>query len=105
MNFGSETQRQRLNEVPYKSPPWSIRYPKLVTILDDDPDVPLGNIIDRNIHAGSTEFDYFRPQEVRDYVKHTNTFETDPSPSYYADVANLNFTLVPNHPAYAAIGF
>ena len=45
--------RKRLEEVPYKQPPWSQRYPKLAKILDDDPGVPKGNIIRLNVIQAS----------------------------------------------------
>ncbi len=42
----------RLKAMPYKKPPWSTRYPKLVSILEDDPGSPKGNIVRRNISFG-----------------------------------------------------
>jgi len=46
------TMTQRLNAMPYKQPPWSTRYPRLVNILDDDPAAPKGNVIARNLCIG-----------------------------------------------------
>jgi len=43
--------RSRLKDVPYDEPPYSERYPKLATILDDDPLLPRGNRIEKNILA------------------------------------------------------
>jgi len=41
--------QERLKAVPYRKPPWSRRYPKLVNILQDDPAAPKGNIVRRNV--------------------------------------------------------
>lgn len=40
---------KRLAESPYRQPPWSERYPQLLTLLDDDPGSPKGNTIRRNV--------------------------------------------------------
>jgi hypothetical protein len=43
----------------YKQPPWSIRYPELLNLLEDEPLAPKGNVVARNIcwrgKWGSTE--------------------------------------------------
>jgi hypothetical protein len=46
------TMMERLQAMPYRQPPWSTRYPKLVGILDDEPAAPKGNVIARNICWG-----------------------------------------------------
>ena len=38
-----------LEKMPYREEPWASRYPELVNILDDEPAVPKGNVIARNI--------------------------------------------------------
>ncbi len=38
-----------LQSMPYREEPWASRYPELVDILDDDPALPKGNVIVRNI--------------------------------------------------------
>ncbi len=43
------TLQDRLEAMPYKQPPWSTRYPELLTLLDDEPAVPKGNAVVRNI--------------------------------------------------------
>jgi hypothetical protein len=35
--------------IPWNKPPYSERYPQLVTLLDDEPKAPKGNVISRNI--------------------------------------------------------
>jgi hypothetical protein len=50
---------KELIDLNYKQPPWSVRYPELLTILEDEPLAPKGNIMARNIcwggKWGSTE--------------------------------------------------
>ena len=48
------TLRTRLRSMPYKSGPWKERYPTLVNILEDDPNIPKRNTFSRNISAGGT---------------------------------------------------
>ena len=50
----SNTLAKRLAAIPYKEPPWSERFPELVGILDDDPGVPKGNVIERNLVVACT---------------------------------------------------
>ena len=35
--------------MPYRQPPWSERYPQLLTVLEDDPGSPKGNVIRLNV--------------------------------------------------------
>lgn len=37
---------QRLD---YQRPPWSVRYPKLASIMDQEPLLPMGNVVRRNV--------------------------------------------------------
>jgi len=41
-----------LEKIPYREEPWASRYPELVSILDDEPALPKGNVIARNIVRG-----------------------------------------------------
>jgi len=41
-----------LESMPYREEPWASRYPELVNILDDEPALPKGNVIARNIVRG-----------------------------------------------------
>ncbi|HOD84598.1 MAG TPA: right-handed parallel beta-helix repeat-containing protein [Phycisphaerae bacterium] len=43
------TMPQRLKAMPYRQPPWSTKYPQLLTVLDDQPGSPKGNILVRNV--------------------------------------------------------
>ncbi len=53
------TLMDRLKAVPYQQPPWSERYPELVNILNDDPAVPKGNKIVRNVSVGGRWIDLY----------------------------------------------
>lgn len=53
------TLMDRLKAVPYQKPPWSERYPELVTILNDEPAVPKGNKIVRNVSVGGRWIDLY----------------------------------------------
>ena len=54
------TLRTRLRSMPYQSDLWKKRYPTLVNILEDDPNVPKRNLFARNISAGGTWDDIHR---------------------------------------------
>ncbi len=43
---------EELDAMDYRRPPYSKRYPKLLTIAADDPALPMGNVIARNISSG-----------------------------------------------------
>lgn len=47
------TMTTRLNAMPFREPPWSERYPQLLTILDDEPAAPKGNVVARNVVVGA----------------------------------------------------
>ncbi len=49
--------KELLEAVDYRNPPYSERYPELLTLLDDDPAVPKHNIIRRNISTSGIFFD------------------------------------------------
>jgi hypothetical protein len=40
---------KRLSAMPYRTQPWSTRYPQLATILQDEPIIPKNNVLQRNI--------------------------------------------------------
>jgi hypothetical protein len=50
---GNSATRELL-DLNYKQPPWSDKYPELLTILEDEPLAPKGNIMARNICWGGT---------------------------------------------------
>jgi hypothetical protein len=96
---GDETFRQLkagLDEVPYRDALWSARYPKLTTILDDDPMAPKGNVIARNVFVRGgwdTRCDSNKPL----VAFQDNLIDQDPK---FVDAAHLNFQLKESSPAY-----
>ena len=55
---GENGLKNHLKELPYTESPWKDQYPKLVTILDEDPMAPRGNVIARNICVGGRWGDF-----------------------------------------------
>ena len=92
--------QKRLRAVPYNKPPYSTRYPKLVTILDNEPAVPKGNRIVRNLSFGGRWLELQGVKESWVYFQ-DNLIDTDPG---FVDLEHLNFQLQENSPAYK-IGF
>ncbi|HOC01188.1 MAG TPA: right-handed parallel beta-helix repeat-containing protein [Verrucomicrobiota bacterium] len=93
-----EFATKELMALNYKQPPWSIRYPELLNILEDEPLAPKGNVVARNIcwggQWGSTE------PKAEPYVAfRDNLVETDP---LFEDESN--FTLRDGSPAFK-LGF
>ena len=90
------TMTQRLKAMPYKQPLWSERYPKLVSILDDEPAAPKGNLVAENVCFGG-KWDGVHGQ-ARPYVTFgDNLTEGDPG---FVDPANMNFQLRDDSPVY-----
>jgi hypothetical protein len=103
--------------VRYNAPPFSTRYPKLATILDDDPKSPCGNVVRRNIFWAGDGADIRRMQggkpvkddwwngielKIRALVKlEDNLFNVDPK---FVDEKACNFQLAADSPAWK-IGF
>jgi len=83
------TMKERLLEMPYKEPPWSTRYPKLVNILDDEPAAPKGNVITLNVCAGGRWDGIHAPARPFVTLK-DNLMEDSPG---FVDAAKMNFQL------------
>lgn len=91
---------KKLKAVNYDKPPYSTRYPKLARILEDDPAVPKGNIIRRNICSGGRWLDLQGVDRNIVTIK-DNLIEKAPG---FVDPARKNFQLKDNSPAYK-LGF
>ncbi|MBN2307479.1 MAG: right-handed parallel beta-helix repeat-containing protein, partial [Candidatus Hydrogenedentes bacterium] len=93
-------EKGTLSGIGYTRPPYSERYPKLVTILSGEPKAPEGNLIARNICVGG------RWDEVEGKARPYLAFEdnlVDEDP-HFVDPNNLDFRLKEDSPAFA-LGF
>jgi len=69
---------EKLEEVDYKNPPYSIRYPFLSDIFrDGDPGMPRGNVIRRNISCGGRFMDLHNKLDF-DIVAVKDNYISDP---------------------------
>ncbi len=50
---GFDDLKQKLEAMPYKTQPWSTRYPKLPALLNDEPMAPKGIVVAHNVIIGS----------------------------------------------------
>jgi hypothetical protein len=90
------TMIPRLKAMPYQSELWRQRYPKLVNILEDDPAVPKGNVVARNISFGG-RWDEIE-KEARTHVTMTdNLIDQDP---LFEETPPKSFRLRESSPAY-----
>ena len=74
---GVELLKKRLREMPYDREPWRSRFPQLAAYLDDEPAVPKGNVVARNVCWGGKWEDV--EKKARPYVAfRDNLVEGDP---------------------------
>ncbi|MFB3041491.1 MAG: right-handed parallel beta-helix repeat-containing protein [Candidatus Poribacteria bacterium] len=94
------TMKERLQATPYQEPLWAARYPELVGIWEDEPAIPKGHLVARNIFQGGT-WDGVR-DEARPYV----TFEDNliDQEVGFSEKPPENFQLRDDSPAYK-VGF
>lgn len=103
------TMKTRLEAMPYLSPLWRLRYPKLVNILNDDPAAPRGNLIRHNVSFGG-RWDEVTPGARKYVTFEDNLTDEDPhfvSPDRFGRGKTpkaVDFALKPDSPAWA-IGF
>jgi hypothetical protein len=91
---------EKLKAVNFDKPPYSERYPKLATILQDDPAVPKGNVVVRNICSGGQWLD-LQGVDSQIVALEDNLIEAEPC---FLDRAKLDFRLHGDCPAYK-LGF
>lgn len=94
---GDWHMQDKLKEVNYNKPPYSIKYPKLTTVLEDDFALPKGNIIEHNISFESKWL------EIDDVSKSLVTIQSnlvDLDPGFLSGRAAMNFQLKNDSTAY-----
>ncbi|MBN1341442.1 MAG: hypothetical protein JXQ73_02115, partial [Phycisphaerae bacterium] len=100
---------KKLQDVAFDTPPWSTRYPKLASILDDVPQAPLGHVLQRNLSVRSGWRDpeaecrkTFREHIDRKYMDMADNYVTDEDPGFL-DAAGANFKLREDSVVYQKI--
>ncbi|NUN98128.1 MAG: right-handed parallel beta-helix repeat-containing protein [Candidatus Omnitrophica bacterium] len=96
--FSGETTTltDRLADMNYKEPPYSERYPELLTLYEDEPALAKGNKILRNISFGGRWLDLLDGLTDKVVDLRDNWTEGDPG---FVDIEALDFHLKPNAPA------
>ncbi|MDP6110614.1 MAG: right-handed parallel beta-helix repeat-containing protein [Planctomycetota bacterium] len=92
--------KDRLLAVPYNKPPYSTRWPQLTNIMDDEPGLPKGNIVRRNINKGG-RWDGIHGRARPLVSLKDNLLDKNP---LFVDEQAMNFQLRDESPAYA-LGF
>jgi hypothetical protein len=86
---------RELIDLNYKQPPWSVRYPELLNLLEDEPLAPKGNVVARNICWGGKWG--FTEQKAMPYIKfEDNLIDVDPK---FAGQPPADFRLAEESPA------
>jgi len=84
--------RKRLAAMPYKTPPWSDRYPELVSILKENPAAPKGNVVRLNVIVKSGAMNV--AEQARALGTITDNMTTKGNPGF-VDAAKMDFRLKP----------
>lgn len=90
----------RLDAVNYTQPPYSLRYPRLLNVLNDEPALPKNNKIVGNICSGGQWLKLLHGAEKFVTIK-DNLLQVDPG---FVSARKLNFQLKSTSPAYR-LGF
>lgn len=103
------TMKTRLEAMPYKQPPWSLRYVDLVKIWEDEPAAPKGNLVVRNVSIGG-KWDGVHGGARKYQTIHDNLVDVDPrfaTPDRFRNRGMprpTDFALRPDSPAFS-VGF
>ncbi|MDX9981281.1 MAG: right-handed parallel beta-helix repeat-containing protein [Lentisphaeria bacterium] len=99
--YGYDELRRKLELWPYQQEPWASRYPELVGILDDEPMIPKGNVVRRNVAVGG-RWDSVEAK-AKPHVALENNWVGDGNPGF-VDLAALDLRILPGS-AVAELGF
>jgi hypothetical protein len=64
-----------LGKIPYREEPWKSRYPELVNILEDNPELPKRNVVQNNVVYGDAAIDI--AEKVKQYGTVRNNVRFD----------------------------
>ena len=105
-NLPTSPMMKTLLPMPYQTPPWSIRYPRLVNILKEKPGFPLGNLVEHNIFLKPGKLLIYPEAEgliefKQNFKEGTPNFNTVMLPNFQVDPRSksleLGFTQIPFH--------
>jgi hypothetical protein len=91
---------KELFDLDYKKPPWSVRYPELLNILEDEPLAPKGNVMARNVCWGG-KWGWTEPKALPLVKFENNLIDTDP---HFVGKPPADFALAKDSPAWK-LGF
>jgi len=95
-----EFATKELRDLNYQQPPWSVRYPELLNILEDEPLAPKGNVMARNVSWGG-KWGWTEPKAEPGVKFENNLIGVDPR---FAGPLPGDFRLAEDSPALR-IGF
>jgi len=91
------TLTDRLKAVNHLQPPYSVRYPRLVSLYNGNPAQPEGNVISNNISYRGTWLDLANGLTSKDLTLDGNLIDGDPG---FVDYPRQNFKLKADSPAF-----
>ncbi len=85
----------RLRQVPYTEEPWASRYPQLVNILEGDPGIPSGSIIENNLIYDSPPMNLAEIVQQQSDIQNNLVVEPDDN-SWFVNEDSLDFRFKEN---------
>ncbi len=100
-NGQTTTLVDRLKAMPYREPPWSTKYPELLTLYEDEPALAKYNAVVRNICVGGKWLDFLDGLTDKVVRVEDNLVGQDPG---FENPGKADFRLKPDSPAWK-LGF